>query len=89
MELKVELFPYVGFCSIFIILDLFGCFSLKFFAQVVSELMICGLDEYSLILVLKVFMMEVLGKRVPYISVNNGINEEFVRYSYLKEDVPL
>jgi len=44
----------------------------------VSEPMVCGLDEYSLIPLSKVFLTEVSRKRVPHKCMNNGTSEEFV-----------
>jgi len=49
--------------------------------------MVCNLDEYSLIPISKVFLMEVSDKHVPYKCVKDGTSEEYMRYSCLRGSV--
>jgi len=68
----------VGWALVLILVYLSSVSPLGFSQQVVSELMVCVTcsDEYSLIPVSKVFLMEVLGKSVPFKCVNGGTSED-------------
>ena len=77
-------FPYMGWLISHSCFSLW-CFPLGFSQQMVSESLVCGLGEYSLILVSKVFLTEVSGKRVSYKCVNGDTSEgSWVMYSGLR-----
>ena len=59
--------PLYEFDLVLILRDLFGVFLLDSLSKVVSESLVCGLDE---------FLMEVSGKCVPYKCVNGDTSEE-------------
>ena len=63
---------YVG--SVLILVRSPRCFPLRFTQQVVSESLVYSLGE-QFDPVSKVFLMEILGKRVPYKCVNGGTSE--------------
>jgi len=77
LRLKVEsdVIPLCGFDSILILVCLPVVYPLGFFQQLSGSIVcVTGSDDYSLIPISKVFLMEVSDKRVPFKCVNDNIS---------------